>query len=66
MTTKEKKLKVGICPWCGHKLVYGESTTTEGTYYRRSVTCSHCKFEGAEWFDMVFVGFTNVCGEVIN
>lgn len=56
MSKKTKKDEKGVCPECGHKLIYGQ-IEVEGDRCDYAVRCSNCNYYGLECNDLIFKGY---------
>jgi len=55
----------GNCPKCGEEIEdYGTQELLDMTVYY-PFTCKKCGFEGREWYDLTFTGFTDNEGNEI-
>lgn len=65
---KEKRVHVkGECPKCSMELEYsGDGLQTEDyENYYYDVLCPACGWEGREWVELKFTGFTDAEGESV-
>ena len=51
--------EIGKCPKCDSEIIqYGEMENADSCIYY-PFTCNVCKFEGREWYDLAFSGFSD-------
>ena len=52
------EIEPGVCPMCGKTLAEGDQEDQGGTHRWTDVSCPNCEWEGRQWDQIKFDGFT--------